>query len=205
MGRAATDAELEAFRLGILQGRRSWAGLTLPWDADLRGMQLGGCDLSRASLRGARLDGAVLSGATLLEADLRKASLRGAIVVRADLRGADLRGADLRDADLTKADLCEADLVACDLRGATLEGMAVSFGCKGFAGVKLSGQTVRQLYSLILLTRPDDPDVVRALETLRATLAVPLDELIDARLLEEQLSDERAALDEHMQLEVPRG
>jgi uncharacterized protein YjbI with pentapeptide repeats len=175
MGLATSEAELEAFRLGLLQGRRSWTGLTLPWNADLRGLQLAGCDLSGASLRGACLDGAVLSECKLVEADLRKASLRGAILVRADLRGADLRGADLRGADLTKADLCEADLVACDLRDAVLDDMAISFGCKGFAGVKLSGATVRQLYSLILLTRPDDPEVVRALETLRAALAVPFD------------------------------
>jgi uncharacterized protein YjbI with pentapeptide repeats len=175
MGLATSEAELETFRLGLLQGKRSWPGLTLPWDADLRGLHLIGCDLGGASLRGARLDGAVLSGCKLVEADLRKASLRGAILVRADLRGANLRGADLRDADLTRADLCEADLVAADLRGAVCDGMAVSFECKGFAGVKLSGATVRQLYSLLLLTRPDDPDVARALETLRAALAVTFD------------------------------
>jgi uncharacterized protein YjbI with pentapeptide repeats len=176
IGQVSSDAELEAFRLGLVQGRRSWPGLTLPWNADLRGLQLAGCDLSGACLRGAQLDGAVLSECKLVEADLRKASLRGAILVRADLRGSDLRGADLRDADLTKADLCEADLVACDLRGALLEGMAVSFDCKGFAGVKLSGAALRQLYSLILLTRCDDPEVARALETLREVLAVPFDE-----------------------------
>jgi uncharacterized protein YjbI with pentapeptide repeats len=188
MGSATGEAELEAFRKGVAQGQRSWVGLTLPWDADLRGLPLGGCDLRRASLRGARLDGAVLDGCKLVEADLRRASLRGAILVRADLRGADLRGADLRGADLTKADLCEADLVACDLRGAVLEGMAVSFGCRGFVGVKLDGAAVRQLYSLILLTRPDDPEVVHALKTLRAALAVPL--------------DQRAMLDD---TEVPHG
>jgi hypothetical protein len=178
VGQGGSREEVDAFRRGIAQGQRSWAGLTLPWDADLRGLSLIGCDLSRASLRGARLDGAVLSEARLVEANLRKASLRGAILVRADLRGADLRGADLRGADLTKADLCEADLVACDLRGAVLDGMAVSFDCKGFAGVKLSGAAVRQLYSLILLTRPDDPEVVQALETLRAKLGVAFDERV---------------------------
>ena len=178
IGQAVSQGELDAFRRGIASGQRSWEGLTLPWDADLRGAQLAAFDLSRASMRGAKLDGAVLSEAKLVEANLRNASLRGAILVRADLRGADLRGADLRDADLTKADLCEADLVACDLRGAVLDGMAVSFGCKGFAGVKLSGAAVRQLYSLILLTRPDDPEVVQALETLRATLGVAFDERV---------------------------
>ncbi len=171
---AARADEVADFQRAIAGGQRAWPGLTLPWNADLRGMSLSGCDLSRASLRGARLDGAVLDGARLVEADLRKASLRGAVLVRADLRGANLRGADLRDANLTKADLCEADLLACDMRGARLEGMAVSFGCRAFAGVALSGDTVRQLYSLLLLTRPDDPDVVRALESLRPALEIPL-------------------------------
>jgi hypothetical protein len=100
MGSATGEAELEAFRKGVAQGQRSWVGLTLPWDADLRGLPLG--------------------------------------------------------------------------------------GCKGFAGVKLDGAAVRQLYSLILLTRPDDPEVVRALEILRAALAVPLDQrimLADAEVL----------------------
>lgn len=178
IGQATDQADLEAFRRGLAQGQRSWVGLTLPWNADLRGLPLGGCDLRGASLRGARLDGAVLAGCTLTEANLSRASLRGAILVRADLRGADLRAADLRGADLTKADLCEADLAACDLRGAVLEGMAVSFGCRGFAGVRLDGAAVRQLYSLILLTRPDDPEVVRALEALRAVLEVPLDQRV---------------------------
>jgi uncharacterized protein YjbI with pentapeptide repeats len=177
------DAELQAFRRGVASGERRFVGLTLPWNTDLRGLHLAGCDLSRASLRGAVLDGAVLDGCKLTQADVRKASLRGAILVRADLRGADLRGADLRDADLTKADLCEADMLACDLRGAVLDGMAVSFNCHGFTGVRLSGAAVRQLYSLLLLTRPDDPEVVRALEAVRASLEVPLDErvVIDER------------------------
>src|SRR5439155_20571565 len=99
IGQAVSQSELDAFRRGIAQGQRSWEGLTLPWDADLRGAQLAAFDLSRATMRGAKLDRAVLSEAKLVEANLRKASLRGAVLVRADLRGADLRGADLRDAD----------------------------------------------------------------------------------------------------------
>lgn len=175
IGAASGDAQLEAFLRGVARGQRTWAGLALPWNADLRGAMLGDCDLGGASLRGARLEGAMLAGARLVQADLRKADLRKAVLVRADLRGADLRGADLRGADLTKADLCEADLVACDLRGALLEGMAVSFGCRGFAGVALSGSAIRQLYSLILMTRPDDPEVVRALESLRSVLGTEVD------------------------------
>ncbi len=171
-----SDPELLAFHRTLARGERSFVGLALPWSADLHGLHLAGCDLSRASLRGARLDGADLDGAKLVECDLRRASLRGARPVRADLRGADLRGADLRGADLTKADLCEADLVAADLRGATLEGAAVSFGCSGYAGVRLSGVTVRHLFALISMTRPDDPEVVRALESLRVALALAPDE-----------------------------
>ncbi|HRC54751.1 MAG TPA: pentapeptide repeat-containing protein [Kofleriaceae bacterium] len=166
-------SELLSFHRALARGQRSFVGLTLPWNADLHGISLAGCDLTGACLRGARLDAAQLDGCKLTEADLRSASLRRAVLVRADLRGADLRGADLRDADLTKADLCEADLVAADLRGATLEGAAISFGCRGYAGVKLSGLTVRHLYSLLLMTRPDDPKVVLALESLRAALALP--------------------------------
>jgi pentapeptide repeat protein len=175
IGAAAGESDVAAFRRGLARGERGWAGLTLPWDADLRGLRMVDCDLSGAILRGARLEGVALAGARLVQADLRKADLRGASLVRADLRGADLRSADLRDADLTKADLCEADLIAADLRGAVLDGMAVSFGCRAFAGVRLSGDAVRQLYSLILMTRPDDPEVVRALAALRPVLEMPID------------------------------
>lgn len=164
---------LIAFERELARGQRGFSGLTLPWSCDLRGLSLAGCELSGASLRGANLDGVDLSGCDLVEADLRKASLRGALLVRADLRGVDLRGADLRDADLAKADLCEAELISCDLRGANLDGAAISFGCRGYAGVKISGVMARHLYSLLLMTRPDDPDVVRALESLRAVLALP--------------------------------
>jgi uncharacterized protein YjbI with pentapeptide repeats len=170
--------ELATFQRELAAGRRNWTGLALPWNTDLRGMHLSDCDLSGAALRGAVLDGVLLDGCKLVEADLRKASLRGAVLVRADLRGANLRGADLRNANLTKADLCEADLVACDMRGARMDAMAVSFACKTFAGVKLSGAMVRHVYSLLLTTRPDDPEVVRALESMRSVLEVPLDERI---------------------------
>src|SRR5256885_1327673 len=80
IGQAVSQGELDAFRRGIAQGQRSWEGLTLPWDADLRGAQLAAFDLSRATMRGAKLDRAVLSEAKLVEANLRKASLRGAVL-----------------------------------------------------------------------------------------------------------------------------
>ncbi|MEZ4362416.1 MAG: pentapeptide repeat-containing protein [Kofleriaceae bacterium] len=168
--------DLQEFKRELASGRRRWPSLVLPWDAELGGLALSGCELPGASLRGAILDGAQLDGCKLTEADLRRASLRGAILVRADLRGADLRGADLRGADLTKADLCEAELVGADLRGAILDGAAISFGCGGFAGVRVSGLMLRQLYGLMLMTRPDDPEVLRALETLRDTLALSEEE-----------------------------
>jgi uncharacterized protein YjbI with pentapeptide repeats len=172
-GAATGEADGAAFRRGLARGERGWAGLTLPWNSDLRGLALGDCDLSGAILRGARLEDVALAGARLVQADLRGANLRGANLVRADLRGADLRGADLRNADLTKADLCEADLVAADLRGAVLDGMAVSFNCRAFAGVQLSGDALRQLFSLLLMTRSDDTEVTHALTALRHMLEVP--------------------------------
>lgn len=175
--RSAGD-DVAAFRRDVIAGKLAWPGLALPWDADLRGLHLAGADLSGATLRGARLDGVALSGCKLVEADLRNAQLPGALLVRADLRGANLRAANLRGADLTKADLCEADLVAADLRGALCEGMAVSFACNAWAGVALSGQTVRLLYSLLLSTRCDDPAVASALASLRPLLEVPASERV---------------------------
>jgi Pentapeptide repeats (8 copies) len=193
----ALSSELHLFQRGLENGQRNWTGLTLPWNSDLRGLSLAGVDLSSASLRGACLDGVRLDGAKLVEADLRRASLRGASLVRTDLRGADLLGADLRTADLSKADLCEADLMTGDLRGAILEGAAISLGCSGFAGVRVTGVMVRQLYSLLMMTRPDDPEVVRALESLRAALEVatemsPPRADLDSRALDHQgdLGDE---------------
>src|SRR5262249_41630227 len=149
------------FRRQLAEGRRGFAGLHLPPGADLRNLVLSHCDFEGASLRGALLDDAHLEGARLVEARLRGASLRRASCVRADLRGADLRGADLREANLTRALLCDADLVACDARGAVLEGTAISLDCRTFGGVALSGLAVKQVYSLLMLARVDDPEVVR--------------------------------------------
>lgn len=62
----------------------------------------------------------------------------------------------------------------------------------------LSGSTVRQLYSLLMLARPDDPEVVRALEALRPVLEVP----IDARIT---LDEREVRGDEAARLGGPRG
>jgi uncharacterized protein YjbI with pentapeptide repeats len=72
-------------------------------DADLRGVNLRGADLSGADLRDADLRGADLRGAYLSDADLRGADLQGANLSRADLSGADLRGAYLGRANLFEA------------------------------------------------------------------------------------------------------
>ncbi len=79
-------------------------------DADLRGADLSGANLSDAYLRGADLSGANLRGADLSYADLRGANLsdadlRGADLSYANLHGADLRGANLSDANLSGANL----------------------------------------------------------------------------------------------------
>ena len=84
-------------------------------NANLRGADLRGANLSEANLINADLRGANLSEANLINADLRganliNANLRGANLINANLINADLRGADLRGADLSEANLINADL-----------------------------------------------------------------------------------------------
>lgn len=98
--------------------------------ADLRDMNLSGCDLSGAKLRGANLErmrmvrtnlsAADLTGAKLIETDLTRADLSSANLIEADLGVAVLEFALLKNANLTHANLFSAMLTDADLSGATV-------------------------------------------------------------------------------------
>jgi hypothetical protein len=87
-------------------------------DANLRGADLRGVDLSDEDLRGADLRGADLSNANLRGADLDDADLSDA-----SLSGANLSYAHLSGANLSGADLCGAHLGGASLKGADLDGV----------------------------------------------------------------------------------
>jgi hypothetical protein len=89
-------------------------------DANLRGADLRGADLTKAELREANLSGADLGLSQLGEANLRGADLRNASLFLANLSGAELHVSDLSGADLTLAWLIGANLTEADLSGADL-------------------------------------------------------------------------------------
>lgn len=115
-------------------------------EADLRGLDLTGCDLSNALLNGADLTGAtitesIFNGASLASASLRNArgencsfmhavlwdidasdaTLVGSNMSRAELVGAQCTGADFRRVELWSANLFETNFTRADLREASLE------------------------------------------------------------------------------------
>jgi uncharacterized protein YjbI with pentapeptide repeats len=92
---------------------------------DLRGIPLGGVDLTGSDLRfthleGALLDSANLWGANLQDARVNAANLQGTSLRRANLQGAYLWEANLQNADLSQANLQNADLWRANLQGAQL-------------------------------------------------------------------------------------
>ena len=89
-------------------------------------------------------------------------------MVGADLRGANLRHAALGGADLRRADLHLADLRHADVRGAQLELAGFSAGCESFEGVTLDDEQAVRLFNAILLARFAAPELLAALEPLRA-------------------------------------
>jgi hypothetical protein len=95
-------------------------------DADLRGADLSGANLTdavltRADLRGANLSGANLTDAVLTRANLTRAKLVGTCLAGAYLVDANLTNADLRDADLRATELARADLAGANLVGTCLD------------------------------------------------------------------------------------
>jgi uncharacterized protein YjbI with pentapeptide repeats len=113
-GNIIFESEKSTIKEAVIEGLAS--------EADLRGANLSGADLSEADLRGANLSDANLSEADLREADLSGANLSGANLREADLRGTNLREADLREADLSGANLSGANLRGADLSEADLSG-----------------------------------------------------------------------------------
>jgi uncharacterized protein YjbI with pentapeptide repeats len=83
--------------------------------AQLRGLSLGGINLSMVNLRGSNVSSVYLSGANLTMADLTGANLK-----KSYLGGANLGWANLRGADLTNTMLGHTFLGNTDLRGANL-------------------------------------------------------------------------------------
>ena len=77
-------------------------------DADIRGLQLLGTNLSNAHLTNVNLSDARIRRANLTGARLRQAILERTFLRDADLSNADIQGADFSDADLTDAILSGA-------------------------------------------------------------------------------------------------
>jgi Pentapeptide repeats (8 copies) len=95
------------------------------FNADLSGVRMLGCSLTKANLIAALLDRAELTDAYLHKVEADECSAVGATFVRANLLGAELRratltGADFRDAILNSCRLLGTDLRRADLRGAFL-------------------------------------------------------------------------------------
>ena len=99
--------------------------------ADLIGVNLTGADLryallSEANLTGANLDCARFNGADLTNARLQFAQGKKVEFINANLSGADLRYAVLVWSDMSNANLSGADLGDTDLRGADFFGAGLS-------------------------------------------------------------------------------
>lgn len=141
-------------------------------DADLRGIDFRGRDLSEAFISGGVLDDALLVGVSLFGAELEAVSFAGADLTGARLAKAEcdacdftsailrgvaanqvsLVGAVLRDADLTGSQLTFAYLIDADLRGAIARD--VDFYGAGFSRTRLGGADLRGIKGLDALHAP---------------------------------------------------
>ncbi len=95
-------------------------------EADLRGDQLSGANLSNALLHDSKLVRTVLNKANLAGANLNNARLRWAQLAHADLTGAKLSLADLRETNFNDATLNKADLGEANLSQATLQSTSLN-------------------------------------------------------------------------------
>ena len=114
-------------------------------DANLRGLNLYGTDLSYAKLvcadlREAKLDNVNLSDADLRGANLSRAKFENTYFTEANLSGTNLSGAILKgcsfyEANLKNADLSNADLSSADLREANLNYANLEYANLSFSSV----------------------------------------------------------------------
>lgn len=79
-------------------------------DADLRGYDLSGVNLSGATFTGANLEGTDLTGGNFTAADFSHANLKGAKVAKTRFKRAIFHHANLIDADLSTSDLTHAQM-----------------------------------------------------------------------------------------------
>lgn len=163
----------EPFEIDLRRARL--AGLELPADARLAGVNFEEADLTQANLNFADL-----TGANLQRAKLNRAYLQAADLSRANLTGATLDWARVEDATLTKADLRDASL-----KGALL--LLARLGDTRFDGATLTGAWLRQA----TLTRAN---FARATLTGAQELA-PV-QLADALVLDSTKLDEDLAADD---------
>ncbi len=115
----------------LLEALYACGRLRQPHALDLRGIELGGLDLSNVEwpqiqLPGANLEGVSFADAWLEDADLSNCRLRGASFQSARCSGLRLRAGDLTAVRAQRADFRKADLSACDLTQALLWGADLS-------------------------------------------------------------------------------
>ena len=153
---------------------------TCPDDADLRGLDLSGCDLGSLDLERADLRGADLSQSNLRRTRLTNARLDDCVArftrfSEARLQGASLRRADLRACSLRRADLSGADFTRAILRYTSLAGANV-------AGAVFTAAEVYGISAWNLGGEPADQSglVIREQEGAQATT---VDDLETAQLL----------------------
>jgi uncharacterized protein YjbI with pentapeptide repeats len=90
-------------------------------NADLRNVDLSGCNLKKADFSGAKLKGASLDGANLEEASFYRADLETAKLSNARLKGACFIHANLKDAHLPGTKLKRTNFLMANMKGAFLK------------------------------------------------------------------------------------
>ncbi len=142
-------------------------------DADLRGVNLSGADLTYAFFNDANLSRANLANAKLIEtnfvrANLRHANLTDLVVNGANFRDAKLHHAILTDSnlgaaffvnsDLSKANLTSADLSHCSFIETNLEEANLT-GCRIYGVSAWNLRLKEAIQRDLIVTRDDEPNI----------------------------------------------